>query len=140
MKDLKEHILEKLKVSKEYKPEIEFSWYEFVKLIYKHDYVISLLDIYENNNPIFKEFSDLPKFTPNTSKPKYMFTTPGGFIIGLRAEAEDLHNEWLDIMYKIDKNGHTKYCKSESFGDLKDFLDTELIIQIYDYLKQNALP
>lgn len=140
MKNLKQHILEKLKVSKEYKPEIEFSWYEFVKLIYKHDYVISLLDIYENDNPIFKEFSDLPKFTPNTSKPKYMFTTPGGFIIGLRAEAEDLHNEWLDIMYKIDKNGHTKYCKSESFGDLKDFLDTELIIQIYDYLKQNALP
>lgn len=138
MKELRQHILEKLKVSKEYKPEIEFSWYEFVKLIYKHDYVVSLLDIKENSKPLFDSFEDLPEFTPNTSKPKYMFTTPGGFIIGLRAEAEDLHNEWLDIMYKIDKNGHTKYCKSESFGDLKDFLDTELIIQIYDYLKQNA--
>lgn len=140
MKNLKEHILEKLKVSKEYKPEIDFTWYEFIKLVNKNNdfYAVFLLDIHENNKPLFKDFYDLPEFTPNTSKPKYMFTTPGGFIIGLRAEAEDLHNEWLDIMYKIDKNGHTKYCKSESFGDLKDFLDTELIIQIYDYLKQNA--
>ena len=138
MKDLKEHILEKLKVSKDYKPEIEFSWYEFIKLIYKHDYVVSLLDIYENNNPIFKDFSDLPEFKPNTSKPKYMYTTPGGFIVGLRVEATDLHNDWLDILYKRDKNGHTLYCKAESFGDLKDLLDTELIIKIYDYLKQNA--
>lgn len=138
MKNLKEHILEKLKVSKEYKPEINFSWYEFIKLIYKNEWVVSLLDIHENNKPLFKDFYDLPEFTPNTSKPKYMFTTPGGFITGLRVEAEDLHNEWLDIMYKLDENGHTKYCKSESFSDLKDFLDTELIIQIYDYLKQNA--
>ena len=67
-----------------------------------------------------------------------MFTTPGGFITGLRAENEDYHNGWLDIMYKLEENGHTKYCKTESFGDLKDFLDTELIIQIYEYLKENA--
>lgn len=138
MKLINRYISEKLKVSKEYKPEIDFSWYEFIKLIYNNDWVVSLLDIQENNKPLFKDFYDLPEFTPNTSKPKYMFTTPGGFIIGLRAEAEDLHNEWLDIMYKIDKNGHTKYCKSESFGDLKDFLGTELIIKIYDYLKENA--
>lgn len=138
MKLINNYISEKLKVSKEYKPEIDFSWYEFIKLIYKNDYVVSLLDIQENNKPLFKDFYDLPEFTPNTSKPKYMFTTPGGFIIGLRAEAEDLHNEWLDIMYKLDKSGHTKYCKSESFGDLKDFLGTELIIKIYDYLKENA--
>ena len=138
MKNLKEHILEKLKVSKGYKPEIDFSWYEFIKLIYKNEWVVSLLDIHENNKPLFKDFYDLPEFTPNTSKPKYMFSKPGGYIIGLRAEAEDLHNEWLDIMYKLDENGHTKYCKSESFSDLKDFLDTELIIQIYDYLKENA--
>lgn len=138
MKNLKEHILEKLKVSKEYKPEIEFSWYEFIKLIYKNDYVVSLLAIYENGNPIFKEFSDLPEFTPNTSKPQHMYTTPGGFIIGLRVEATDLDNDWLEIMYKLDKNSNTYFCKVESFGELKDFLDTELIIQIYDYLKQNA--
>jgi hypothetical protein len=138
MKNLKQHILEKLKVSKEYKLEIEFSWYEFIKLIYKNDYVVSLLAIYENGNPIFKEFSDLPEFTPNTSKPKYMYATSGGFIIGLRVEATDLDNDWLEVMYKLDKNGNTYFCKAESFGDLKDFLDTELIIQIYDYLKQNA--
>ena len=138
MRNFKDIIIEKLKVSKEYRREIEFSWYEFIKLIYKHDYVVSLLDIYENNNPIFKDFYDLPEFTPNTSKTKYMFTTPGGFIVGLRVEATDLHNDWLDIMYKQDENSHIKYCKTESFGDLKDFLDTELIIQIYDYLKQNA--
>lgn len=108
MKLINNYISEKLKVSKEYKQEIDFSWYEFIKLIYKNDYVVSLLDIQENNKPLFKDFYDLPEFTPNTSKPKYMFTTPGGFIIGLRAEAEDLHNEWLDIMYKIDKNGYTK--------------------------------
>lgn len=138
MRNFKDIILEKLKVSKDYKQEIEFSWYEFIKLIYKHDYVVSLLDIWENDNPIFKDFSDLPEFTPNTSKPKYMYTTPGGFIVGLRVEATDLHNDWLDIMYKLDKNSHTKYCKVESFSDLKDFLDTGVIIQIYDYLKQNA--
>ena len=138
MRNFKDIILEKLKVSKDYKQEIEFSWYEFIKLIYKHDYVVSLLDIWENDNPIFKDFSDLPEFTPNTSKPKYMYTTPGGFIVGLRVEATDLHNDWLDIMYKLDENSHTKYCKVESFGDLKDFLDTEVIIQIYDYLKRNA--
>lgn len=139
MKELKQHILEKLKVSKEYKPEIEFSFYQLIKLIYNsRDWVVYLLDIYEHGKPLFKDFYDLPEFTPNTSKPKYMFSKPGGYIIGLRAEAEDLHNEWLDIMYKLDKDEHTKYCKVESFGDLKDFLDTELIIQIYDYLKQNA--
>lgn len=138
MKLINKYISEKLKVSKDYKQEIDFSWYEFIKLIYKNDYVVSLLDIWENNKPIFKDFYDLPEFTPNTSKPKYMFTTPGGFIIGLRAEAEDLHNGWLDIMYRLDENDHTKYCKSESFSDLKDFLGTELIIKIYDYLKQNA--
>ena len=139
MKDLKEHILEKLKVSKEYKPEIEFSFYQLIKLVYNsRDWVVYLLDICEYGKPLFKDFYDLPEFTPNTSKPKYMFSKPGGYIIGLRAEAVDLHNEWLDIMYKLDKDDHTKYCKVESFGDLKDFLDTELIIQIYDYLKQNA--
>ena len=139
MKSFKQHILEKLKVSKEYKPEIEFSFYQLIKLVYNsRDWVVYLLDICENHKPIFKDFYDLPEFTPNTSKPKYMFSKPGGYIIGLRAEAEDLHNEWLDIMYKLDKDDHTKYCKVESFGDLKDFLDTELIIQIYDYLKENA--
>lgn len=140
MKLINKYISEKLKVSKNYKPEIDFSWYEFIKLVHKNNefYVVFLLDIDENDKPLFKNFYDLPEFTPNTSKPKYMFTTPGGFITGLRAEAEDLHNDWLDIMYKIDKSGHTKYCKVESFSDLKDFLDTELIIKIYDYLKENA--
>lgn len=138
MKDLKQHILEKLKVSKEYKPEIDFSWYEFIKLIYKNEWVVRLLDIKENGKPLFKDFYDLPEFNPNTSKPKYRYSTPGGFITGLRVEAEDLDNYWLDILYKLDENDHTKYCKVESFSDLKDFLDTELIMQIYDYLKENA--
>lgn len=138
MKLINNYISEKLKVSKEYKQEIDFSWYELIKLIYKNDWVVSLLDIHENNKPLFKDFYDLPEFTPNTSKPKYMFNTAGGFITGLRVEAEDLHNDWLDIMYKLDENGHTKYCKVESFSDLKDFLDTELIIKIYDYLIDNA--
>lgn len=140
MKELRQHILEKLKISKEYKQEIEFSFYQLIKLINKNNdfHRVFLLDIQENNNPIFKDFYELPEFKPNTANPKYMFSTPGGFIIGLRAGTEDLHNEWLDIMYKLDENEHIKYCKTESFGDLKDFLDTELIIQIYDYLKQNA--
>ena len=138
MKLINKYISEKLKVSKDYKPEIDFSWYEFIKLIYKNDYVVRLLDICENNTPIFKDFSDLPEFTPNTSKPKYMYSTPGGFITGLRVEAEDLDRDVADIMYKLDEKGGTHYCTVESFGDLKDFLDTELIIKIYDYLKENA--
>ena len=108
MRNFKDIILEKLKVSKDYKQEIEFSWYEFIKLIYKHDYVVSLLDIWENDNPIFKDFSDLPEFTPNTSKPKYMYTTPGGFIVGLRVEATDLHNDWLDIIEKMNNDNTYK--------------------------------
>ena len=77
MRNFKDIIIEKLKVSKEYKEEIDFSWYELVKLIYKNDCSVYLLDIHENNDPIFKDFHDLPKFTPNTSKPKYMYSTPG---------------------------------------------------------------
>ena len=138
MRNFKDIIIEKLKVSKKYTPEIDFSWSAFIKLIYKNDWAVSLLDIYENNKPLFKDFYDLPEFTPNTSKPKYMFNTAGGFITGLRVEAEDLHNDWLDIMYRLEENGRTGYCKVESFSDLKDFLDTELIIKIYDYLKDNA--
>ena len=41
-------------------------------------------------------------------------------------------------MYRLKENGSTEYCTTENFSDLKDFLDTELIIKIYDYLKQNA--
>ena len=138
MRNFKDIIVEKLKVSKEYIPEIDFSWYELIKLIYNNDYVVRLLDIQENNNHIFKGFYDLPEFKPNTSKPKYMNFKPGGFIIGLRVDAIDLRNDWLDIMYRLEENGRTGYCKAESFSDLKDFLDTELIIEIHEYLKQNA--
>ena len=138
MRNFRDIIIEKLKVSKEYTPEIDFSWSVFIKLIYKNGYILRLLDIQENNNYIFKEFYDLPEFTPNTSKPKYMKFKPGGFITGLRVDDIDLHNDWLDIMYRLEENGRTGYCKVESFSDLKDFLDAELIIEIYDYLKQNA--
>lgn len=138
MKLISNYILEKLKVSKDYKPEIDFSWYEFIKLIYKNEWTVSLLDINENNKPLFKDFYDLPEFTPNTAKPKYMYSTPGGFITGLRVEAEDLDNDVADIIYRLDETDRACYCAVESFGDLKDFLDTELIIQIYDYLTQNA--
>jgi len=138
MKDLKEHIFEKLTVSTNYKPEIDFTWYAFVKSIYNHEYEVLLLDIYENNNPIFKDFYDLPEFTPNTSKPKYRYSTPGGFIIGLLVEPSDLRNSRLYIIYKLDENSEPKYCIVESLGDLQDFLDTELIIQIYNYAKQHA--
>ena len=138
MRNFKDIIIEKLKVSKEYKEEIDFSWYELVKLIYKNDCDIYLLDICENNDPIFKDFHDLPEFTPNTSKPKYMNFKPGGFIIGLRVDDIDLRNDWLYIMYRLEENGRTGYCRVETFSDLKDFLDAELIIEIYEYLKQNA--
>ena len=138
MRNFKDIIIEKLKVSKEYKEEIDFSWYELVKLIYKNDCSVHLLDICENNDPIFKDFHDLPEFTPNTSKPKYMYSTPGGFIIGLRVDYINYRNGWIDIMYRLEENGSTQYCTTEAFSDLKDFLDTELIIKIYDYLKQNA--
>ena len=58
MKSFKQHIFEKLKVSKEYKPEIDFTWYEFIKLVNKNNdfYAVSLLDIHENNKPLFKDF------------------------------------------------------------------------------------
>ena len=48
MRNFKDIIIEKLKVSKEYKEEIDFSWYELVKLIYKNDCSVYLLDIREN--------------------------------------------------------------------------------------------
>ena len=138
MRNFKDIIIEKLKVSKEYKEEIDFSWYELVKLIYKNDCNVYLLDIRENNDPIFKDFHDLPEFIPNTSKPKYMYSTPGGFITGLRVDYINYRNGWIDIMYRLKENGSTEYCTTESFSDLKDFLDTELIIKIYEYSKQNA--
>ena len=138
MRNFKDIIIEKLKVSKEYKDEIDFSWYELVKLIYKNDCNVYLLDIRENNDPIFKDFHDLPEFIPNTSKPKYMYSTPGGFITGLRVDYINYRNGWIDITYRLKENGSTEYCTTEAFSDLKDFLDTELIIKIYDYLKQNA--
>ena len=138
MRNFKDIIIEKLKVSKEYKDEIDFSWYELVKLIYKNDCTVHLLDIRENNDPIFKDFHDLPEFTPNTSKPKYMYSTSGDFITGLRVDYINYRNGWIDITYSLKENGPIEYCTTESFSDLKDFLDTELIIKIYDYLKQNA--
>ena len=138
MRNFKDIIIEKLKVSKEYTPEIDFSWSVFIKHIYNNDYMVRLLDIQENNNHIFKGFYDLPEFKRNTSKPKYMNFKPGGFIIGLRVDDIDLRNDWLYIMYRLEENGRTGYCRVETFSDLKDFLDAELIIEIHEYLKQNA--
>lgn len=138
MRNFKDIIVEKLKVSKKYTPEIDFSWSVFIKHIYNNGYMVRLLDIQENNNHIFKRFYDLPEFKPNTSKPKYMNFKPEGFIIGLRVDDIDLRNDWLYIMYRLEENGRTGYCRVESFSDLKDFLDAELIIEIYEYLKQNA--
>lgn len=137
MKNLKQHILEKLKISKEYKQEIEFSWYEFVKLIYKHDYVVSLLDIKENGKPLFDSFEDLPRFTPDTSKPQYMYSIPG-FITALKVEGYAIENDFLELCYKETEKSISGTSRIESFKELKQFLDIELIIQIYDYLKQNA--
>ena len=137
MKNLKQHILEKLKISKEYKPEIEFSWYEFVKLIYKNDYVVSLLDINENGKPLFDSFEDLPRFTPDTSKPQYMYSIPG-FITALKVEVYAMENDFLELCYKETEKTVGRSTQIESFKELRQFLDTELIIQIYDYLKQNA--
>ena len=142
MRNFKDIIVEKLKVSKKYTPEIDFSWFAFIKHIYNNGYMVRFLDIQENNNHIFKGFYDLPEFKPNNSKPKYMNLymnfKPGGFIIGLRVDDIDLRNNWLDIMYRLEENGRTGYYKVESFSDLKDFLNAELIIEIYEYLKQNA--
>lgn len=138
MRNFKDIIVEKLKVSKKYTPEIDFSWSVFIKRIYNNYYMVRLLDIQENNNHIFKGFYDLPEFKPNTSKPKYKNFKPGGFIIGLRVDDIDLRNDWLYIMYRLEENGRTEYCRVESFSDLKDFLDAELIIEIHEYLKQNA--
>ena len=137
MKELRQHICEKLKVGKQYAP-ISSEFKDLVKLIYKNDCTVHLLDICENNDPIFKDFHDLPEFTPNTSKPKYMYSTSGGFITGLRVDYINYRNGWIDITYSLKENGSTEYCTTENFSDLKDFLDTELIIKIYDYLKQNA--
>ena len=86
MRNFKDIIIEKLKVSKEYKEEIDFSWYELVKLIYKNDCSVYLLDIRENNDPIFKNLKKLPEYTPNTSKHKYMYSTHGGLITELRID------------------------------------------------------
>ena len=49
-----------MKVSKKYTPEIDFSWFAFIKHIYNNGYMVRFLDIQENNNHIFprkmKEF------------------------------------------------------------------------------------
>ena len=59
MRNFKDIIIEKLKVSKEYTPEIDFSWSVFIKRIYNNDYMVRLLDIQENNNHIFNKIINL---------------------------------------------------------------------------------
>lgn len=139
MKLISNYILEKLKVSKDYnyKQEIDFSWYEFIKLIYKNDNLISLLDIKENGKPLFNSFEDLPRFTPDTSKPQYMYSIPG-FITALKVEVYAIENDFLELCYKETEKSVSRSTQIESFKQLKQFLDEELIIQIYEFIKANA--